>query len=161
PQTTADGPVPSWIVQGNTLEERANKVDIDPAGLADQVATFNQSARTGVDEQYARGSDEYDRYWGDPQHEPNPVLGELTQGPFYAVELHLGSAGNRGGLVIDGSGRVRSVTGEVIPGLYACGHTMADLVFGGGYNSGTAIGSAMAFGYRTAVDVTSDVTVAR
>jgi 3-oxosteroid 1-dehydrogenase len=154
PKAAPGDRVPEWIVQANTLEELANKVGIDPAGLAEQVTTFNKFAETGVDEQHGRGTDEYDRYWGDPQHEPSPVLGELTEPPFYAIELHLGSAGNRGGLVIDGSGRVRNVTGSVIDGLYACGHTAADLVFGGGYNSGTAIGSAMAFGYLMVGDVT-------
>lgn len=153
PNAVAGEPVPSWIAQGSTIEELANKLDVDPAGLAEQVAMFNEFARTGVDEQHGRGADEYDRYWGDPQHTPSPVLGEITEAPYYAVELHLGSAGNRGGLVIDGQGRVRSVTGAPIEGLYACGHTAADLVFGGGYNSGTAIGSAMAFGYLASQDI--------
>jgi 3-oxosteroid 1-dehydrogenase len=80
------------------------------------------------------------------------VIGELSEPPYYAIELHLGSAGNRGGLVIEGHGRVVSVTGAPIRGLYACGHTAADLIFGGGYNSGTAVGSAMAFGYLAAQD---------
>jgi succinate dehydrogenase/fumarate reductase flavoprotein subunit len=45
------------------------------------------------------------------------------------------------------------VTGKPIAGLYACGHTAADLVFGGGYNSGTAIGGAITFGYLASQDV--------
>lgn len=156
PKSAPGDPVPSWIIQANSLEELATKVGIDPAGLAEQAAQFNGFARTGVDQQFDRGSDEYDRYWGDPQHEPSPVLGDLSEPPFYALELHLGSAGNRGGLVIDGHGRVKSVTGSRIEGLYACGHTAADLVFGGGYNSGTAIGSAMAFGRLAAQDAIGD-----
>src|SRR4051812_11790258 len=59
PKAAPGEPVPDWIVQANTLEELANKVGIDPAGLADQVATFNKFAETGVDEQHGRGSDEY------------------------------------------------------------------------------------------------------
>ena len=41
-------------------------------------------------------------------------------------------------------------------GLYACGHTAADLIFGGGYNSGTAVGSATAFGYLAAQDAAAE-----
>jgi 3-oxosteroid 1-dehydrogenase len=157
PKVTADGPVPPWIVQANTLEELANRLDIDGVGLGEQVAEFNRYAESGVDAQFARGSDSYDRYWGDPQQSPNSVLGDLSEPPYYAIELHLGTAGNRGGLVIDGHGRVVSVTGATIAGLYACGHTAADLIFGGGYNSGTAVGSAMAFGYLAAKDAAGEV----
>ncbi|MCV7231884.1 FAD-dependent oxidoreductase [Mycobacterium branderi] len=156
PNDSGKGPVPSWITQALTLEELAERCGIDAAGLSVQVATFNVDAAAGTDEQFGRGSDAYDRYWGDPQHVPNPVLGEISEPPYYAIELHLGTAGNRGGLVIDGAGRVISVTDQPIPGLYACGHTAADLVFGGGYNSGTAIGSAMAFGYLAARDVANN-----
>jgi succinate dehydrogenase/fumarate reductase flavoprotein subunit len=152
PKVPADGPVPPWIAAADTLEELASRIDVDGAALARQVAEFNSYAKTGEDAQFARGSDPYDRYWGDPQHMPNPVLGDLSEPPFYALQLHLGTAGNRGGLVIDTRGRVVSVTGTPIAGLYACGHTAADLVFGGGYNSGTAIGSAMAFGHLAAKD---------
>jgi 3-oxosteroid 1-dehydrogenase len=160
PKVPADGPVPSWIVQGDSLEELAKNLSIDADGFTGQVAAFNESAKTGVDEQFGRGDDAYDRYWGDPQHQPSPVLGDISEPPFYAIELYLGTAGNRGGLVIDGRGRVINVAGNPIPGLYACGHTAADLIFGGGYNSGTAIGSAMAFGYIASQDVAGATSTA-
>jgi 3-oxosteroid 1-dehydrogenase len=156
PKVPPEGPVPTWIVQADSLGELAGRLDMDRVGLAEQVAEFNRYAQLGVDAQFARGSDPYDRYWGDPQHSPNPVIGELSEPPYYAIELHLGSAGNRGGLVIEGHGRVISVTGAPIKGLYACGHTAADLIFGGGYNSGTAVGSAMAFGYLAAQDAAAE-----
>lgn len=152
PKVAADEPVPDWITQADSLEELAERIGVDPQGLKEQSEIFNAAALAGEDTEHQRGADAYDRYWGDPTHTPNPVLGDLSEGPFYAIQLHLGSAGNRGGLVIDPDGRVVSVTGEPIPGLYACGHAMADTIFGGGYNSGTAIGSAIAFGWRASQD---------
>lgn len=52
-----------------------------------------------------------------------------------------------GGLKTTPSAQVVDVDGETIPGLYAVGNTAARLEFGGGYNSGMAVGRSLVFGY--------------
>ena len=39
-----------WIVKADTLEELAEKLGIDPTGLADQVARYNEGCASGEDE---------------------------------------------------------------------------------------------------------------
>jgi 3-oxosteroid 1-dehydrogenase len=115
------------------------------------VETYNRDCGSGVDSRFDRGSMAYERYWGDPDHDgPNPTMGPISESPFHAFPLHLSHAGTRGGVMIDEAGAVLSVDGAAIPGLFACGNTAANLLFGAGYGSGSAIGSSMVFGYLAA-----------
>ena len=54
----------------------------------------------------------------------------------------------RWGVVTTPDAEVVHADGWIIPGLYACGNTAANLLFGASYASGSAIGSSMVFGYR-------------
>jgi 3-oxosteroid 1-dehydrogenase len=148
-------PVPDWITQAGSLEALAGALGIDPAGLTEEVARYNADCLAGSDSRFRRGEMAYERYWGDPDHDgPNPTMGPVTEPPFHAFPLYLTHAGTRGGVLIDRSARVQSVEGKVIPGLYACGNTAANLLFGAGYGSGSAVGSSMVFGYLAAQNVT-------
>src|SRR3546814_2149166 len=87
------GMMPTWpgqplsegmAVSANTLAELARTVGIDAEGLERTVARFNGFCETGVDEDFARGSVPWGRIMtGDPRL-PNPNLGPLQKGPFYA-----------------------------------------------------------------------------
>ena len=114
------------------------------------VERFNGFARTGVDEDFGRGSTVYDNYYGDPRVKPNPNLGPIEKGPFTAVQLVPGDLGTKGGLLTDEHARVLDESGEVIPGLYAAGNTTAS-VMGRTYpGPGSTIGPAAVFGYLAA-----------
>ena len=115
------------------------------------VERFNGFARTGVDEDFGRGSTVYDNYYGDPRVKPNPNLGPLEKGPFTAVQLVPGDLGTKGGLLTDEHARVLDEsTASVIPGLYAAGNTTAS-VMGRTYpGPGSTIGPAAVFGYLAA-----------
>ena len=56
--------------------------------------------------------------------------------------------GTKGGPRTDGEGRVRHVTGPVIPGLYAAGNAMAGVTGRAYGGAGGTIGPAMVFGFR-------------
>ena len=56
----------------------------------------NEYARRGEDSDYHRGDSAYDRYYGDPSHGPNPCLGTIEKGPFFAVEFWPGDLGTKG-----------------------------------------------------------------
>src|SRR3546814_1337306 len=71
---------------------------------------------------------------GDPRL-PNPNLGPLLKGPFYAVKIERVAMGvPTAGLPIDTESRVLDASDKPIPGLYAAGNSAAWLDIGGGYN---------------------------
>ena len=76
-----------------------------------------------------------------------PPLGPLDTPPFYAVRVHSGALGTKGGPRTDGDGRVLDVDGHPIAGLYAAGNVMGSVMgmtYGG---AGGTLGPAMVFGY--------------
>ncbi|MET0765850.1 MAG: FAD-dependent oxidoreductase [Blastococcus sp.] len=147
-------PVPVWpyvrsgyLKRGATLEDLARTCGIDPAGLADTVASFNRNAVVGEDPEFGRGRSAFNRGSGDPEHTPNPSLAPIEKGPFYAIKVLPGSFGTFAGLKADASSRVLTAEGEPVPGLYVAGSDQAN-VMGGHYPSGGInIGPAMTFGY--------------
>jgi 3-oxosteroid 1-dehydrogenase len=141
-------PVPDWITQRPTLWDLAGALEIDPAGLTDEVDIFNEDAETGTDRRFHRGETAYEQYWGEPDHKPNSTMAAVREAPFYGFQLYLTHSGARGGVVTTPDAEVVRADGSVIPGLYACGNTAANLLFGASYASGSAIGSSMVFGYR-------------
>ena len=141
------------VVRADTLEELAERTGVDPAGLAETVARFNEMARAGVDEDFHRGDSAYDKYYGDPTVRPNPSLGPIDKAPFYAVKMVPGDLGTKGGVVTDPRARALREDGSVIEGLYAAGNASA-AVMGHTYaGAGATIGPAMTFGYIAALDI--------
>ncbi len=154
PGVRAGQPVPAWIHQSDDVRSLAKDLGVNPDGLADEIRTFNHDATTGTDTRFDRGSNAYERYWGDPQYEgPNPTMGPLAVGPYYGFPLHLAHAGTRGGAVTSPDGQVLRPDGTPIVGLYASGNTAANVLFGAGYASGSAVGSSLVFGYLAAQHV--------
>lgn len=110
-----------------------------------------------MDEDFHRGEDPYDRFFATGEG-ANPNLVPLEKGPFHAVPVVLGDLGTKGGLTTDDQARVTTPGGDVIPGLYAAGNTMASvsgLVYPG---PGVPIGSAMVFAYLAATDIARQQT---
>ena len=66
---------------------------------------FNGFARSGVDSDFHRGESAYDRYYGDPTNKPNPNLGEISHGPYFAAKMVPGDLGTKGGVRTDVYGR--------------------------------------------------------
>lgn len=139
-----------YVVSADTISGLADRLDLPGDALAETVTRFNEYARQGHDPDFGRGESAYDRYYGDPSHDPNPCLGTIEKPPFHAVELWPGDLGTKGGLETDERARVRREDGEVIPGLYATGNNMAS-VMGHTYpGPGSTIGPAATFGYVAA-----------
>ncbi|MBW2274102.1 MAG: FAD-binding protein [Deltaproteobacteria bacterium] len=142
-----------WLFRADRLDELAEMIGIPPDRFVANVDRFNANAREGRDPDFQRGERLLGRYWAEaecPDHEPNPALGPVEKPPFYAVQLHQGTMGNLGGLVTNPDAQVIDVRGEVIPGLYATSNAAALLSHGFGYESGTAVGRSMIFGYQAA-----------
>jgi succinate dehydrogenase/fumarate reductase flavoprotein subunit len=151
PGVPAGASVPDWITVADSLSGIAEALGVDEPGLLREVETYNRDCETGTDTRFARGTFIYERFWGDPDQQPNPTMGAISRPPFYAFPLHLTHAGSRGGVVQTPDGEVLRVDGSTIPGLYACGNTAANSLFGGGYGSGAAVGSSVVFGHLAAL----------
>lgn len=143
----ADG----YLKQGDTVETLAQHIGIPPKGLRETIDRFNGFADKGVDEDFQRGTTDYQRANGDASWPgPNPCLGALRQGPFYAIALYPGDIGASTGLETNADAQVLDVHGEPIAGLYACGNDMQSIM-GGVYPApGITIGPGITFGYLAA-----------
>ncbi|MDI3408789.1 FAD-dependent oxidoreductase [Streptomyces cavernicola] len=134
----------------DTLEALAEQLGVDAEALRDTVQTFNGHAEQGVDTDFHRGEDPYDRFFAQGEG-ANPCLVPIEKGPFHAVQIVLGDLGTKGGVRTDADARVLREDGAAIPGLYAAGNTAAS-VSGPCYpGPGVPIGSAMVFGHLAAV----------
>jgi len=139
-----------YLLQANSLTELAGKIFVPQPVLAATVARHNAFSESGIDEDFAKGSDAYQRNLGDLAHEPNPCLGALGAPPYYALELHPGDIGASAGLVCDASSRVLDKSETPIPGLYACGADVESIMAGRYPGPGITLGPAMTFGYIAA-----------
>lgn len=65
-----------------------------------------------------------DLWWGDPHRKgtPEATLGPIARPPFYAMELHPGTIGTKGGPRVDARARVVDRDGAVVEGLHAVGN---------------------------------------
>ena len=81
---------------------------------------------------------------------PNPCIAPIAEAPYYALPIHPGDIGTKGGALTDVNGQVVRDNGEPIPGLYAVGNSAAS-VMGSKYpGAGATLGPAMTFGYLAA-----------
>lgn len=142
--------IKSVVKKADTIEELAELMQVEPAGLkatAERVARYSE---TGVDEDFGSGGNSYDRYYGDPTVKPNPCLAPLDKAPYYAFQIFPGDIGTKGGVDVDVNAQALNGDGVPIGGLYATGNT-ASSVMGRTYpGAGSTIGPAMTFGYVAA-----------
>ncbi|MGK3709811.1 FAD-dependent oxidoreductase [Arthrobacter sp. IK3] len=144
----AGKPTPEWLIEAPTLGGLAAKIGVPGQALESTVERFNYHAVTGTDPDFGRGTSEYDRYWGDSANAwPNPSLGPLQYGPYYALEVVNGAFGTCGGLATDGEARVLDVDGQPIEGLYAAGNTTESPYAAGYPGAGATLGPLMTMAY--------------
>ena len=104
------------IVKADTLEELANKMGIDPQGLAATVAEYNQLCADGYD----------------PLGKGAAYLKPITTAPFYAAQYYPSSYGTLGGIKVNSNLEVLDQNDQVITGLYSAG-TDSCTVYGDSY----------------------------
>jgi hypothetical protein len=144
----AGDPTPAWLIEAPTLADLASRIGVPTENLEATVERFNANALQGEDPDFGRGSSEYDRYWGDADNQwPNPSLGPLQYGPYYALEVVNGAFGTCGGVATDGNGQVLDVDGNTIPGLFAAGNTTESPYAAGYPGAGATLGPLMTMAY--------------
>jgi succinate dehydrogenase/fumarate reductase flavoprotein subunit len=150
-----DDPDPEWVIKDDTLEGLARKTGIDSEGLETTVTRFNGFVREGKDRDFGRGTSAYDRLNGDTEA-PHPNLGTIEKQPFYALPVHSGAIGTKGGPRTNSRGQVLNVRGKIIPGLYAAGNVMAGISGPGYYGGGCTISTGMTWGYICGVNAAGE-----
>ncbi|WP_027555321.1 FAD-dependent oxidoreductase [Bradyrhizobium sp. Cp5.3] len=142
-----------YLVAANTVAELARKLGVDAVNLAASVAQMNQAAASGHDPAFGKGSTAYNRYLGDPAHQPNPCLGPIETPPFYAVRVFPGDIGTAAGLKTDAKARVLDDERRPIPGLFASGNDMNSIMAGAYPGAGITLGPALTFGYIAGLEL--------
>lgn len=143
--------VQHWVDSGylrraHTIADLAARIGVPAPALRDTIAQFNEGARRGIDTQFGRGGDIYQRHLGDRDHQPNPCVAPIDRAPFHAVEVRPADLGMAAGLVTDASARVLDANRRPIEGLYACGNDMQSVMNGAYPGPGITLGPALVFG---------------
>ncbi|MDD3409446.1 MAG: FAD-dependent oxidoreductase [Eubacteriales bacterium] len=116
-----------WV--GNTIEELAEQIGVDPATLAETVTTYDGYVESGVDADF--GKEVMDM--------------TIKTGPFYATPHKPNVHHTMGGVHINTSAEVIDTNGNVIPGLYAAGEVCGG-IHAGNRLGGNAVADAFTFG---------------
>jgi 3-oxo-5alpha-steroid 4-dehydrogenase len=129
-----------------TLAELEEDLGMPAGSLEATVAGYNRHAEHGEDPWFHKAA-----RWLRPLRAPYAAI-DVAAG-FHPGDRESGAAGTGvagftlGGLHTTTDGRVLSVTGSPVPGLFAAGRTTAG-IHGEGYISGTSLGDGSFFGRR-------------
>lgn len=144
-----------FLIKADSIEELAEKCQIDYPGLKETVTRFNTFVKNGHDEDFGRGNSAYDNYYGDPTY-PNPNLGAIEKPPYYACKIFPGDLGTKGGIVANEYGQALRYN-TPIEGLYATGNCSAS-VMGRVYpGPGSTLGPTTVFGYISANHIKENI----
>ena len=117
--------------RADTLEDLAEGMGVDPAGLAETVERYNGFVAQGKDEDFERS------------HLPAPI----AEPPFYGIKHHGLSITSFAGVAINENLQVIREDGSAIPGLYAAGECLGlGSTSGKSFCGGMALMPAMTFG---------------
>ena len=133
----------------DSLEELAETLGIYAAGLVATVARYNKMVADGVDNDFGRGDEAYDRAFSGGDSPMTPI----DEPPYHAAAFGISDLGTKGGLRTDTAGAVLTHEGNRINGLYAAGNTMA-AVSGTTYpGGGNPIGASVLFSHLAVLDM--------
>ncbi len=119
----------NYMVKADTLEELAEKMDVDPEVLKATVDQYNNAVETGVDELTGR----------------TLLVATIDEGPFFAAKRVPSAHHTMGGVEIDSDTHVMDTDGNWIEGLYAAGEVCGD-IHGGNRVGGNAVDDTVVFG---------------
>lgn len=136
----------------DTLAGLAEATALPTDVLTETVERFNVVLAEGSDRDFARGEDEFDRFFAVGQGQ-NPALVPLDQPPYVAARLVLSDLGTKSGLRTDVAGRVLRPDGTEISGLYAARNASASMAGDRYPGPGIPIGTAMVFSALAVRDI--------
>ncbi len=140
------------IVRAGTLNDLAQALGVDRAGLLGTVVRFNGFAGKGADADFRRGETRGGVSAGAAGKRRKAGLGKVDKPPYWAVRVYPGDAGTKGGLLVDAAARALRTDGTVIAGLYACGGAAGSLFPGVSPAPGAALGAALVEAFLAVTD---------
>ncbi|HYF20937.1 MAG TPA: FAD-dependent oxidoreductase [Ramlibacter sp.] len=155
--STAEDEKSGYLKRAGSPQELAAAIGVPPAAFAQTLSKYNEGAARGLDPEFGRGSNIYQRHLGDADQQPNPCVAPIEHAPFYAVAVHPADLGMAAGLLTDEHARVLREDGEPIPGLYACGNDMHSVMNGAYPGPGITLGPALVFGFAAASHASAQV----
>ncbi|KAF1299327.1 flavocytochrome c [Enterococcus sp. JM4C] len=118
------------VIEGETIEELAGKIDVDAKTLESTLTTWNKAVKDQSDTAFKRETAmDYD----------------LTKGPFYAIQIAPGIHHTMGGVKINTDTQVEKEDGSTIKGLYAAGEVTGG-IHGQNRIGGNAVADIIIFG---------------
>jgi succinate dehydrogenase/fumarate reductase flavoprotein subunit len=137
-----------YLRVGTSPADLAAQLGIDRGAFESTIERHNRAAAVGVDDEFGKGGNAFNRHNGDPANKPNPCLRPIAAPPFFAVAVHPADLGTSVGLRTDRDARVLRADGTAIESLYACGNDMSSIMAGRYPGPGITLGPAMVFAYR-------------
>lgn len=134
------------VFVGNTIEELASKIGVEPTVLRAEVNEYNSYCEAGFDHKY---------------YKPSKFLHTVKEGPFYAVKMEPGIMITMGALKINEYMEAINADGEAISGLYVVGCDAGGL-YGESYTlpiPGSANGFALTSGWLAADHIAEKLNV--
>lgn len=132
------------------LAALAQQLGLDAQTLSKTVARYNRDAAQGVDREFAKGGNSYNRAMGDPGHQPDACNAPCSARRSMPSNFIPAIWGPHGALVTTADARVVNTEGHPIPGLYAVGNDMDSLMAGTYPGPGITLGPGLTFGYLAA-----------
>ncbi|MBD8498108.1 flavocytochrome c [Paenibacillus arenosi] len=117
------------VTEAESIAALAEKLGVESAVLGNTLNSYNIGVKAGTDEQFQRPD----------------LPRELSNGPFYAIEVTPAVHHTMGGLKINTDAQVLNNDGQAIKGLYAAGEVTGG-VHGGNRLGGNALADIITFG---------------
>ena len=127
--------------KGDTLEELAEQIGVNPENLVAAVDEFNQAVDGEIEDPFGRTLFEH----------------KLDTAPFYAAPRMPTVHHTMGGLEINAAAQVINNQGEVVPGLFAAGE-VAGGIHGTNRLGGNALADIIVYGRLAGANVANEVT---
>ena len=139
-----------YLLKADSFAQLARLAGIDPAQFEAAMSEYNRHAREGRDPAFAKGSTAYNRFYGDPDIQPNVCVAPLAEPPYYAVKVVVGDLGTYAGIRTNRHAQVLDRNKRPIAGLYAAGNDALSIMGGNYPGPGITLGPAMTFGWIAA-----------
>ncbi|MEL7649954.1 MAG: FAD-dependent oxidoreductase [Sedimentibacter sp.] len=97
---------PDYVFVADSIDELAQKINIDKTQLHSTIDKYNSYGETGVDLDYGKDAE---------------FLYPVEEGPYYAFKFEVGIFATTDGLEVTPNAQVLDKDGNIIPGLYAGG----------------------------------------
>ncbi len=122
-----------YRVQADTVEELAQRMNVDAQTLAQEIERYNGFVESGVDEDFDK---------------PMEGMKPIVEAPFYAFLINPQHYATYGGVKVDLDSRVLNRAGEPIDGLFAAGIVTGSFAEQEGFYYSGGVAQALAFGLQ-------------